>query len=131
MKPFPRGPGVARMPRDQRIFKYRQSRARRIVEYAFGILAQRFRFLNRRIALAKQNIDKVVKAVCLLHNWLCETRDVPALYSTLNPDGEPYLLPDEPVLQLPRLPGYHTARKALKFRDIYKDYFNSHHGAVT
>ena len=67
------------MPRDQRIFNYKLSRARRIVENTFGILAQRFRFLNRRIALAPQNVDKVVKAACVLHNWLCETRDVPAL----------------------------------------------------
>ena len=130
MRPFPRGPGGTRMPRDQRIFNYRLSRARRIVENAFGILAQRFRFLNRRIALAPQNVDKVVKAACVLHNWLCETRDVPALYATLNPDGEPYLPADGPVLPLPRLPGYHSAKKALKFRDVYKEYFNSPHGAV-
>ena len=130
MRLFPRGPGGTRMPRDQRIFNYRLSRARRIVENAFGILAQRFRFLNRRIALAPQNVDKVVKAACVLHNWLCETRDVPALYATLNPDGEPYLPPDGPVLPLPRLPGYHSSKKALKFRDVYKEYFNSPHGAV-
>ena len=94
MRPFPRGPGGTRMSRDQRIFNYRLSRARRIVENAFGILAQRFRFLNRRIALAPQNIDKVVKVACVLHNWLCDTRHVLVLYAILNPDGEPYLPPD-------------------------------------
>ena len=118
MRPFPRGPGGTRMPRDQRIFNYRLSRARRIVENVFGILAQRFRFLNRRIGLAPQNVDKVVKAACVLHNCLCDTRDVLALYATLNPDGEPYLPPDRPVLWLPRLPGYHSAKKVLKFRHL-------------
>ena len=64
MRPYPRGTGGTRMPRDQRIFNYRLSRARRIVENAFGILAQRFRFLNRRIALSPQNCGQSGKS-CL------------------------------------------------------------------
>ena len=130
MKPYPRPTGGGRLARDQRIFNYRLSRARRIVENAFGILAQRFRIFSRRIALAPKNMDKVVKASCVLHNWLCEKRDVPAMYATLNPEGEPYLPPHGPVEPLPRLPGYHSSKTALRFRDVYKNYFSSVHGAV-
>ena len=100
------------------------------MENAFGILAQRWRICNSRIALAPKNVDKVIKAACGLHNWLCEKRDVPAMYANLNPKGAPYLPPHGPVRPLPRLPGYHSAKTAMKFRDVYKDYFNSMHGAV-
>ena len=75
-------------------------------------------------------LTKLSRLHVYYNNWLCDTRDVPALYATLNPDGEPYLPPDGPVLPLPRLPGYHSAKKAFKFRDVYKEHFNSPHGAV-
>ena len=130
MRPYPRPTGGLRLARDQRVYNYRLSRARRIVENSFGILAQRWRIFSRRIALAPKNVDKVIKAACVLHNWLCEKRDVPAMYANLNPEGEPYLPPNGPVTPLPRLPGYHSSKTAMQFRDVYKDYFNSVHGSV-
>jgi hypothetical protein len=55
---------------EERIFNYRLSRARRIVENAFGIMASRFRVFHTDIALAVTNIDTVVLACCVLHNYL-------------------------------------------------------------
>ena len=43
MRPYPRGKKKDRLPYDKSIFNYRLSRARRIVENAFGIMVQRFR----------------------------------------------------------------------------------------
>lgn len=58
--------------RDKEIFNYRLSRARRIVENAFGILSSRFRIYHTKINLEPHNIRKVVMATCALHNFLIE-----------------------------------------------------------
>lgn len=53
-----------------RIFNYRLSRARRVVENAFGILASRFRIFQKPICTKLDTTDKIVIAACSLHNWL-------------------------------------------------------------
>ena len=63
IRPFPRKDrGI---PDDKLILNYRLSRACRIVENAFGILAQRFRVFARRLNLILDNVDKIVKACCV------------------------------------------------------------------
>lgn len=54
----------------EHVFNYRLSRARRIVENAFGILTWRFRVFQRPIELKLSTVDDVVLAACTLHNWL-------------------------------------------------------------
>lgn len=56
--------------KEKKIYNYRVSRARRIVENAFGILASRFRIYKTQINIKPKNIDKVVMATCALHNFL-------------------------------------------------------------
>ena len=58
------------MNKKQRIFNYRLSRARRVVENAFGILANRFRFLLTAICLKKKNVEFVVLTASILHNLI-------------------------------------------------------------
>ena len=55
---------------DKRIFNYRLSRARNVVENAFGILSSRFRVLHTPINMKVENICYVVLATCVLHNFL-------------------------------------------------------------
>ncbi|KAM4019366.1 uncharacterized protein ACNLHF_000069 [Anomaloglossus baeobatrachus] len=66
LKPFPQ----STLTQERRIFNYRLSRARRVVENAFGIMANRFRVFHTPINLKLQSIDSVVLACCTLHNFL-------------------------------------------------------------
>lgn len=66
LKPF----AQKHLNHDRRIFNYRLSRARRVVENVFGIMASRFRIFHVAINMKLENIDAVVMACCVLHNFL-------------------------------------------------------------
>ena len=50
-------------------FCFRLSRARRVVENAFGILSSRFRVLRNPILQSYKNSISTVKATVVLHNY--------------------------------------------------------------
>ena len=131
MQPFPRRNKNENLPEDKAIFNYRLSRARRIVENTFGILAQHWRLLNRRIQMKEQNVIQVIKACCVLHNFL---RDTPAYTdrSTLQVDtqGNVIMPTGGPIINVAYLRGYHSAKDALQIRELYKNYFISPEGAL-
>lgn len=52
------------------VYNYRLSRARRIVENAFGIMVSKWRILRQPIQAKIETADAVVKATCILHNFL-------------------------------------------------------------
>jgi hypothetical protein len=52
----------------QKILNYRLSRARRVSENAFGVLAQRILVFGRPMKVYAT--DLVIKSACYLHNWL-------------------------------------------------------------
>ena len=66
MKPF----NLKDMELEKRIFNYRLSRARRIVENAFGILSNRFQVFKSPIALCPDKVEVIVLASICLHNML-------------------------------------------------------------
>ncbi|XP_068114890.1 uncharacterized protein [Hyperolius riggenbachi] len=66
MKPFPR----TDLDISKRIFNYRLSRARRYVECAFGILSNKWRVFHTTLVMTPDNVENVVKAACVLHNFV-------------------------------------------------------------
>nr|XP_042912249.1 uncharacterized protein LOC122272519 [Parasteatoda tepidariorum] len=66
MKPYP----GKYLSVERRVFNYRLSRARRVVENAFGILATRFRVFQTKIQAQPIKVVKIVLAACALHNFL-------------------------------------------------------------
>ena len=66
MKPF----SVRDLSHSQRIFNYRLSRARRVVENAFDILTQRWRCILSCMHQHPVNVVKVVEACTTLHNLI-------------------------------------------------------------
>lgn len=66
LRPFP----MKSLTPERRIFNYRLSRARRVVENAFGILSNKFRIFHTSINLRHDKLCKVVMTCCILHNYL-------------------------------------------------------------
>jgi hypothetical protein len=66
MKPFP----SSKLNYQQRIFNYRISRCRRIVENAFGILSCRFRLFLRQQDMEPAGVQILTMTAVALHNFL-------------------------------------------------------------
>ena len=66
MKPY----GHRGLTNDERIFNYRLSRSRRVVENAFGILANRFQILLTTMQHDPSTVKLIVKACMVLHNLM-------------------------------------------------------------
>lgn len=119
MRPYP----GQNLDNSKRIFNYRLSRIRRVVENAFGILSQRFRIYNRRIQATPQNVDHIVLATCILHNFIkmfdCNTYNYEAesTVSSTNMENLPFQ-------------GGNASRGAFQVREEFKKFFNSEVGSV-
>lgn len=120
MKPF----SQKDLNHDRKIFNYRLSRARRVIENIFGILCARFRIFNSPINMKLENIDSVVIACCVLHNFLRKIR------------GDRYINAEdiEHHNQCDRMPtmiglqgGYNrrAGQQAKEVREQYLQYFNT------
>lgn len=64
----------------ERIFNYRLSRARRVVENAFGILSSVFRVLRKPMLLEPKTASKIVLTTIHLHNYLRKKPNTRSLY---------------------------------------------------
>lgn len=71
MKPYA---GIHESGSKQRVFNYRLSIARRVVENCFGILSSVFRILRKPILLQPQKARDVVLTTIYLHNFLRRSR---------------------------------------------------------
>ncbi|XP_052249677.1 putative nuclease HARBI1 [Dreissena polymorpha] len=83
MKPY----NTRKLTHEEGIFNYRLSRARRVVENAFGILANRFQILLITMQHHHETVRTIVEADCILHN-LMRTR-YPVLQNRLVDRAQP------------------------------------------
>lgn len=82
MRPYPR---ANNLNVQQKVFNYRLSRARRIVECAFGILTARWRIFRRPLSTNIDNAIAIVQASVCLHNFLVQ-KDI-----TVSPQERQYM----------------------------------------
>lgn len=68
LRPYP-GPQV-REDQNKKKFNDRLSRARKVVEDAFGQLTAKFRIYCRRLNALPKNADTIVMTTCILHNYI-------------------------------------------------------------
>jgi len=71
MKPYSGNYGKGSM---ERIFNYRLSRARRVVENVFGISSSVFRVLRKPMLLEPEKAQVIVMAIVHLHNFLRKSK---------------------------------------------------------
>nr|CAH7769449.1 unnamed protein product [Callosobruchus chinensis] len=126
LKPYP----GSQLSTSEKIFNYRLSRARRIVENAFGILVSRFRVFENAIPTSLNTVDAIVCASCALHNWLRKNSD-----SYITPtcvdreDSEGQIIPGTWRSEITPLISINDQRRgnhsvnAKEKRDLLKSYF--------
>ncbi|XP_056422332.1 uncharacterized protein LOC130362226 isoform X2 [Hyla sarda] len=116
LRPFPK----KGLDTQRRVFNYRLSRARRYIEGAFGILIKTYRIFGCSIQLDVATVDAVVKACCILHNYVIghdgynadAEANVPSLGTAINWQTSE---PDD---------------SGLDVRDHFADYFMTPEGSV-
>nr|CAH7739054.1 unnamed protein product [Callosobruchus chinensis] len=133
MRPYP---GQSQMDIEKRIYNYRHSRARRLSENAFGILAAQWRIFGQPIIGKVINIENIIKASICLHNFLIKyvkhSYTTPALVDR-EQDGVVIqgTWRDTPSQLTPvrQLGANMYRRNAKDIRDTFKSYFNEE-GAI-
>jgi len=111
--------GGKNLTKKKRIFNYRLSRARRYIECAFGILANKWRIFHRPINVNIDFAEDIIKACCILHNFVRE-RDGYNFEHTLT---------DE-LNSLQQQENVQGSVVANTIRDHFATYFESDIGAV-
>ena len=131
MKPF----SLRSLTKEQRIFNYRLSRARRIVENAFGILAHRFRCLLGTMQQEPETVTSITLACVTLHNLLRNKykRDVVTVHDV--EDEQHNVIPglwrqDTPLADGVCRFARNTATAAKMQREYLCSYYNSEAGSV-
>lgn len=77
--------------RNRELFNYRLSRARRVVENAFGIMVSRWRIYRKPINASLKTIESIVKATVCLHNLLLSTPN----YADMVDDVPPHFMAED------------------------------------
>lgn len=128
MKPYP----DKNLTKEEKIFNCRLSRARRVVENAFGIMASVFRVFHSVISADVKHVDAIILACCTLHNLLrrhAPNRYMPPLHADSENTNTGEIIPGHwraagelmPLQRVPRASNI-SSREA---RENFKNYFNS------
>ncbi len=125
MKPF----GFRNTTRAQRVFNYRLSRARRLVESAFGILSQRFLVFKKPIPLHPDKVETIVMSSCCLHNFLLRNSQAASEYMSC--DAVPLGNESTGMRALIKQGSNRASVDATSIRNKFCDYFNSEVGSVS
>lgn len=123
MKPYP----YSNQPIDKRVYNYRLSRARRMVESVFGIMASRFRILRKPIELCPEKVQSVVSAIAALHNFLTSNSNSQRYLSRDDID----VLPTDSVVGLNTNNNNNPSVSAITIREELREYFITRAGEVS
>ena len=140
MKPFP---GVTKgLLTPERIYNYRLSRARRIIENVFGIWSSKFRVLLKSTDLNPNKVELITLTCAYLHNFLRRSAysrnyySPPGSFDVEDPDGN--VIPGawrSEVRNSQSLSGLQNIPRgaptdAKQIRNEFRDHFMSSEGSV-
>jgi len=128
---------------ENRIFNYRLSRARRVIENTFGILTARWKILQKPLCMSPANCENLFRALPCLHNFImmgeeeknwndreyCSRNiiDVEAENGTIT-DGEWKQYYSSHFARLGRVGANRAGDTAKGMRNYLRDYFTSSTG---
>lgn len=118
MRPYPYRQSRTDIRKEK--YNVRLCRARRVVENAFGILAQRWRIFYRPIETSVETTILLVKTACILHNFLRTKKCDSLFYENLDPP-EPRL---DGFINLENDPRRAT-NMAFEIRECFVNFFNN------
>jgi hypothetical protein len=127
MRPYPR----RQLTESRRFFNYRLYRIRGVAESAFGILAGKWRILNKPMETSPNMADRIVKCICVLHSTVIgrEGLDEASLLALQNQEDSFSTNLDEPERQATRSTN-RTHLRARRVRDAFTVYFKSDVGRL-
>lgn len=125
----------ANLSEEERIFNYRLSRARRVVENVFGMLVARFGVLQTTISVSPKKAQTIVLACCYLHNYLRQKKtyaffELVDKQSTISGEiTEGIWRKNVTLNDLECTNSKNSTNKSKEIRNAFKEYFNNE-GAV-
>ena len=131
MKPFSHQSQVHR----ERIFSYRLSRARRVIENAFGLMQARLRVFGTTMHQQPEVVKTITMCGCVLHNLILDRYPF-SVADVDHEDAQHNLVPgawregQQPLEGLVIRPGHNYTRHAKAVREYLAEYYSSEAGAV-
>ncbi|KAM4045337.1 uncharacterized protein ACNLHF_009157 [Anomaloglossus baeobatrachus] len=118
LRPYPRRV----LDNRRRIFNYRLTRARRVVECAFGILTAKWRVLITPLQLSENNVNTIIKACVVLHNFVQKYDNIEDNITSSMETNETH--GSQVMARNIRAPS------AIRVREIFTNYFVSPEGEI-
>jgi hypothetical protein len=118
MRPFP----GSNLPPKEAVFNFRLSRARKVVENAFGILAARWRIFHTPIDCDTDLVNLIIMTSVILHNFLGVQND------TTGCEDE---TPKEVFPDVSTKGGRNHSKNSKQVRQLFCEYFLSTPGSLT
>lgn len=119
MRPYPRR---GQLDMRRKVFNYRLSRARRVVESAFGLLANKWRIYRKPIIASSSTIKKIIQSTVCLHNFILMKKEVQPIEVTAQHNSTD-IGTNEGLCEILRIGSNTYSKNAANIREKYADYF--------